>query len=203
MSEKPRCPCNLKHQVVSMASGGRDIWHCRDCHHRVHTSAEWAAETNYHEMLFCLGWRSTSPAPGADLPWHPDCTMQAAGRPAASQRKIKLWHAACQRAELVVVIYEGSVIRGGHVIADLLREVLGDPQVPPDPEGLFRIMAHSGDALRLASAIYDRHAFDDMPVLADACEDAGVTDERLLAHLRGGARHVPGCWALDALLGRE
>jgi hypothetical protein len=40
-------------------------------------------------------------------------------------------------------------------------------------------------------------------ILADALEDAGAEGE-LVAHLREqGSSHVRGCWALDALLGRE
>jgi hypothetical protein len=39
-------------------------------------------------------------------------------------------------------------------------------------------------------------------VLADALEEAGVTDDAILAHLRGPAAHVRGCFVVDWLLGR-
>jgi hypothetical protein len=50
----------------------------------------------------------------------------------------------------------------------------------------------------MARAIYDGHRFTDLPILADALEEAGCTDAAILAHCRTG-EHVRGCWALDAL----
>src|SRR5262249_3553775 len=38
------------------------------------------------------------------------------------------------------------------------------------------------------------------PVLADALEDAGCTDAKLIRHLRSEGPHVRGCWALDSVL---
>jgi hypothetical protein len=84
----------------------------------------------------------------------------------------------------------------------ILREIFGNPARPP------RVMPHwltwnNGTALKLAQAIYDERAFDQLPILADALEDAGCGDADLLAHLRGPGPHLPGCWALDAVLRRE
>jgi hypothetical protein len=42
-----------------------------------------------------------------------------------------------------------------------------------------------------------------LAVLADALEDAGLTDAEVLGHLRSGGPHVRGCFALDASLGRS
>jgi hypothetical protein len=56
---------------------------------------------------------------------------------------------------------------------------------------------------KLAQAIYDDRAFDRLPVLADALEDAGCTDPDFLGHLRGPGPHVRGCHIVDLLLGRE
>lgn len=56
--------------------------------------------------------------------------------------------------------------------------------------------------LAVARGAYDDRAFDRLPVLADALEDAGCDSEPLLAHLRGPGPHVRGCWALDAVLGK-
>jgi hypothetical protein len=55
----------------------------------------------------------------------------------------------------------------------------------------------------LARGIYDDQAFDAMPILADALEDAGCTDAALLDHCRTQRMHHRGCWALDLLLGRS
>jgi len=55
----------------------------------------------------------------------------------------------------------------------------------------------------LAQAIYDDRAFDRMPILADALEDAGCTNQDILAHCRSGGEHVRGCWVVDLLLAKE
>jgi hypothetical protein len=57
--------------------------------------------------------------------------------------------------------------------------------------------------VRLAQAIYDDRAFDCMPSLADALEDAGCTNADILGHCRSGGVHVRGCWVVDSLLGKE
>ncbi len=44
--------------------------------------------------------------------------------------------------------------------------------------------------------------FDELPVLADALEEAGCTGAEILEHLRSPGRHARGCWALDLLLGK-
>jgi hypothetical protein len=41
-----------------------------------------------------------------------------------------------------------------------------------------------------------------LAVLADAFEEVGCTDQQVLEHLRGPGRHVRGCFAVDAVLGR-
>jgi hypothetical protein len=60
-----------------------------------------------------------------------------------------------------------------------------------------------GIVVRLAQAIYDERAFDRLPVLADALEEAGCTDADLLAHCRQPGEHVRGCWVVDLLLGKK
>jgi hypothetical protein len=56
----------------------------------------------------------------------------------------------------------------------------------------------------LARGIDDEHAFERMPILADALQDAGCDSDDLLDHLRDTtATHVRGCWALDLVLGKS
>jgi hypothetical protein len=62
---------------------------------------------------------------------------------------------------------------------------------------------NSGTVRQLAEAIYQSRTFETLPVLADALEDAGCSSVELLAHLRGAGPHVPGCWAVDVLLGKS
>jgi hypothetical protein len=84
----------------------------------------------------------------------------------------------------------------------LLRDVFANPFRPVrvDPAWLAW---DNGCVARLAREVYEGRCFAELPVLADALEEAGCGDEFLLGHCRGGGEHARGCWAVDALLGRE
>jgi hypothetical protein len=84
----------------------------------------------------------------------------------------------------------------------LLRDIFGNPfrTVTLDPAWLAW---NGGTVRKLAQAVYDDRAFDRLPILADALEDAGCTDGEILAHCRSGGEHVRGCWVVDLLLGKE
>jgi hypothetical protein len=56
--------------------------------------------------------------------------------------------------------------------------------------------------LALATGIYAEHAFDRMPILADALQDAGCENADILNHCRQPGDHVRGCWVVDLLLGK-
>jgi hypothetical protein len=56
---------------------------------------------------------------------------------------------------------------------------------------------------KLARAIYDDRAFQHLPILADALEEAGCTNPDILAHCRQPGEHVRGCWVVDLVLGKE
>ncbi|MBM3979516.1 MAG: hypothetical protein FJ304_04385 [Planctomycetes bacterium] len=61
----------------------------------------------------------------------------------------------------------------------------------------------TSDVVLLARGIYDDKAFDRMPILADALQDAGCDNDEVLNHCRDAtATHVRGCWVIDLLLGR-
>ena len=60
--------------------------------------------------------------------------------------------------------------------------------------------SRTGFDLSLAQQIGEDESFDLLPILADALEDAGCSDQDLLDHLRGPGPHVRGCWVVDALL---
>jgi hypothetical protein len=53
----------------------------------------------------------------------------------------------------------------------------------------------------LARGIYRHQAFDRLPILADALQDAGCNDEAVLTHGRGATTHLRGCWVVDLALG--
>ncbi|MBY0522840.1 MAG: hypothetical protein K2R98_05560 [Gemmataceae bacterium] len=84
----------------------------------------------------------------------------------------------------------------------MVREIFGNPFRPMSVEP--SCVAWCGATVgKLADVIYEERAFDRLPILADALEDAGCTDAAILEHCRGPGLHVRGCWVVDLLLGRE
>src|SRR5262249_11112152 len=84
----------------------------------------------------------------------------------------------------------------------LLRCLFGNPFRPAVLEPGWPRW-NDGMIVRRAQAIYDGREFDRLPVLADLLEEAGCRDVQLLGHLRGPGPHGGGCWAVDALLGKD
>lgn len=83
--------------------------------------------------------------------------------------------------------------------AKVLREVFG-----PTPFRRIAITPSCIDStvMAVANGIYHEGAFDRLPILADALQDAGCENEELLAHFRADTAHVRGCWALDLILSK-
>jgi type VI secretion system protein ImpC len=53
---------------------------------------------------------------------------------------------------------------------------------------------------KLARMIQDERRYTDLPILADALEEAGCTSANILEHCRAGEEHWCGCWVVDAIL---
>jgi hypothetical protein len=86
------------------------------------------------------------------------------------------------------------------VQAKILRDIIGNPfhRIVFDPAWL------TSDVTLLARGIYDTRAFERMPILADALQDAGCDNEDILTHCRdANASHVRGCWVVDLVLGKS
>jgi hypothetical protein len=83
--------------------------------------------------------------------------------------------------------------------SNLIGDIFGNPFCPiainPDwlawNDGLLVSMAHK---------MYDSRDFRDMPVLADALEDAGCDNADIVIHCRHPSEHVRGCWVVDLIL---
>jgi hypothetical protein len=84
----------------------------------------------------------------------------------------------------------------------LLRDLFGNPFQPQPAVDPAWLVWHNGTARKLAGTVYAEHRFSDLPVLADALEDAGCADAEVLNHCRQPGQHVRGCWAIDLLLGK-
>jgi hypothetical protein len=97
-----------------------------------------------------------------------------------------------------------EAVRCGHYETRciLLRCIFGNPFRPVtiDPTVLTW---NGGTIPRMAQAIYDDRRFADLPILADALEEAGCSEPAILSHCRSGGEHVRGCWVVDLLLGKE
>ncbi len=80
--------------------------------------------------------------------------------------------------------------------ADLVRCIFGNPfQVVPLLDD-----RHTTDPVRnYAQAMYAERNFANMPILADALEEAECTDPAILEHCREKADHARGCWVVDLI----
>jgi hypothetical protein len=89
-------------------------------------------------------------------------------------------------------------------VANLLREIIGFPSPGNQPQiAPAWLTANGGTVAKVARSIYQEERFGDLPILADALEEAGCTDAAILAHCRQAAGHVRGCWLLDLLLDKS
>jgi hypothetical protein len=61
---------------------------------------------------------------------------------------------------------------------------------------------NNGVCFKIAEGIYNERLFNQLPILADALEEAGCAEPDILNHCRQPGEHVRGCWVLDALLGK-
>lgn len=163
------------------------------------TSNDWAAAALSDDLLASLG--STQ----GDERWL-ECEA------AAYAAKEEEWHVHCV------------------LLRDLFGEYFGPPDeegdwLPFDPATIFPeerpqrwclmptrrntvlrhewLMWNDGLVRRLAQAIYDESAFDRLPILADALEEAGCTNADMLNHCRQSGEHIRGCWVVDLLLGKS
>jgi hypothetical protein len=82
---------------------------------------------------------------------------------------------------------------------ELLRDIIGNPFRSVSFDPAWRTPA----AVALARGVYEERRSEDMPVLADALEEAGCTDEAVLAHCRRLGEHARGCWVVDLVLGKQ
>jgi len=91
---------------------------------------------------------------------------------------------------------------GAAAQCELLRDLFGSPFGPPPAVEEATLAWGDGAVCRVAQSIYGEGRFEDMPILADALEDAGCSNAGILDHCRGPGVHARGCFVLDLLLGR-
>lgn len=87
--------------------------------------------------------------------------------------------------------------------AAVLRDIMGNPFQPLPSINPAWLAWNDGTIRKMAQIIYDERRFKDMPILADALEDAGCDHPDILSHCRQPGEHARGCWLVDCLLGKE
>jgi hypothetical protein len=127
-----------------------------------------------------------------------EVAVNAAACLASEDPIIVAWKAVAHRRAGNPINQEAGE-REARAQCNLLRDIFGNPFRPVSVEPAWR----TSDVMLLAKGIYDDRAFDRMPILADALQDAGCASDDVLTHLRDThATHVRGCWALDLVLGK-
>jgi hypothetical protein len=146
-----------------------------------------------------LWHRTTPPTPAQRWP------QDYARRAAHSVLHREIWRASVDTAAWAIAarvrvgVEDPGPERGAQ--CHLLRDIIG-------PLGLTLPVASAwlrwnGGAVRgLAETIYQERRFADLPILADALEEAGCTVRTILDHCRDTGAHARGCWGVDYLLGK-
>ena len=112
-------------------------------------------------------------------------------------------HLVVNAAEVHARLRAGSVPGGGPAgaadQAALLRELFADPFRPVEIADRWL----TGTVAALARVIHADRAFELMPVLGDALQDAGCESAAVLGHCYGPGPHTAGCWLVDRLAGYD
>src|SRR5207253_1637200 len=77
-------------------------------------------------------------------------------------------------------VFQRGEAMGRKAQADLLRDIFGNPFRPV----AFNPAWRTSTAVALAQQMYDSRDFGAMPILADALQDAGCTNDDVLNHCR-------------------
>jgi hypothetical protein len=153
--------------------------------------AEQYAEKGVSKEEQDAGWDAVIPAQGSSpAPWTLRAVLCA---------KLGAWGGASGAA--VGAAYKAwnvATATERQFQAELLRDILGNPFRPIGINSSWG----TSNVVALAQTIYDERAFNRLPELAQALEEARCVDAELLGHLRGPGPHVRGCHVLDAVLGK-
>jgi hypothetical protein len=116
-----------------------------------------------------------------------------AGEAAATARRARTAAAAVRWA-----LGTGEVAPAVPADWNALRPVLADPRPAPVCEPAWR----TTDVLALAR-LAQNGGTSVLPILADALQDAGCADDRILDHCRSAEPHTSACWVPDLVLDTE
>lgn len=109
-----------------------------------------------------------------------------------------LWQAARQAVMLAQVTGHAEAAE----LIELVSDIVGNPFRPIQLDPTW-LRWHDGCIELLSRSIYDGRRHHELPIVADALEEAGCDQADLLAHCRSDRPHAHGCWALDLLLAKR
>lgn len=92
-----------------------------------------------------------------------------------------------------------AVVAEATAICHLCRCILGNPY----RSVVWKAEWRSSTVVGLARGIHGDRAFDRLPILADALQDAGCDEQAVLNHCRADGLHARGCWVVDRALARS
>jgi hypothetical protein len=95
--------------------------------------------------------------------------------------------------------YDAGAEAEAKVQVAILRDIFGNPFRPVAFDPAWR----TPNVTAVAQTIYDARHFEDMPMLADALEEAGCCDDEILGHCRHDWEHFRGCHVLDLILSKD
>jgi hypothetical protein len=198
----------------------RRFWHLlksKSSRRSVETVERWAEGlVGREEVSRALNIAATRPLRSAMS----DCFLAHAGGDAAELARADLAFHAAHATVLIARWHSCDLFRGIRVACSVAVQVAPAPDKERDAlcawlrdfygPLLFRVVTinpavltwNSGAVPKLARSVYDEHAFDRLPILADALEEAGCDDADVLTHCRSGGEHVRGCWVVDRVLGK-
>lgn len=137
----------------------------------------------------------------------PHTAIQVAASAVSAAAGEGVWAAAWNTvSEVRRAIGLNDVVRvnvEGRFQAALLRDILNHPMRPCPCLCPAILTWHNGLVCRLASVIYEDRTFNDLPILADALEEAGCDNQDILDHCRGPEPHAKGCWVVDLILDKS
>lgn len=122
-----------------------------------------------------------------------------------------LWMAVCSNVENTARVIFDEFMDGRRLYkeffvgvkkeddASRLRDVIHDPYMFLVGFPLADLRWLSKDVCNMVQAIDASGNYGDLPVLADALEEAGCENVDFLEHLRGPCPHIKGCWAIESL----
>jgi hypothetical protein len=131
-----------------------------------------------------------------------NCAWQAAWLSLDKQAVLSVhaWeHAAFARASLARPDWDTGYDEAKRAALLLIRDIFGNPFRPVTLDQAWL----TPTVKQLATASYLERAFNLMPILADALEEAGCDNPAILTHCRQPGDHVRGCWVVDVVLGKK